>query len=740
MSEANRCGECGSELAADAPLGLCPGCLMKRGLETNTFATGGGPSTSADYVPPTPAELAAYFPDLEILELVGRGGMGVVYKARQKRLDRLVALKILSPKIGQDPAFAERFAREARAMAMLSHPHIVTVHDFGRTGGKGEKGDSPHLCEAGHQPEAGRGPFRQMGTVPFSADGGVYYFIMEFVNGVNLRRLLDTQKLSPEQALAIVPQICDALQFAHNAGIVHRDIKPENILLDKNGQVKIADFGLAKLMRREERGEGRGEREEEKGESNRLAAASTRREGEGCQAANLTAAGQVMGTPNYMAPEQFEHPKDVDHRADIYSLGVVFYQMLTGELPIGRFAPPSKKVHIDVRLDEVVLRALEKEPKLRYQQADELKTRVETIATTPPRVAAEATAFREPRPVKPPSMFGMRLLQVQDGRWVVRWPGVLLAAALILLAGPVAVVLAYLAIAYAFDLPGPDANLGPSSMLQVVHLCAVFVVGVLIITLIVKVRKGLAAPAEQLAPVGSSEVASTAAGIEDARQQVQGPAVGLLIVGILNWLAVPPFVLAVLVASARVEGHHGGASHTEPSVLGWVLFFAVMVFGPALLSTLMIVAALKMKRLRAYSLAVAASIFAIFSPACLVGLPIGIWALVVLSQRDAAQCIPATNVGEEHFCFSGWRGAPAIGANTGWNTAAIVLAILLLPFLLVALSAGALMLWRTSAAQSQSAARESNPAALADSPFELKGLPTAQVIQVGLAKPISPWP
>ncbi len=175
---------------------------------------------------------------------------------------------------------------------------------------------------------------------------------MEFVDGVSLRQLLDAGKLSPQEALAIVPQICDALQYAHNAGVVHRDIKPENVLLDRNGQVKIADFGLAKLMGRE---------------PNDFA---------------LTGTGQVMGTPHYMAPEQLEHPQDVDHRADIYSLGVVFYQMLTGELPLGRFAPPSAKVQIDVRLDEVVLRALEKEPERRYQQVSEVKTDVETIAST----------------------------------------------------------------------------------------------------------------------------------------------------------------------------------------------------------------------------------------------------------------------------------------------------------------------------------------------------------------------
>ena len=178
---------------------------------------------------------------------------------------------------------------------------------------------------------------------------------MEFVDGLTLRQLLDAGTLAPQEALAIVPQICEALQYAHDKGVVHRDIKPENILMDRSGQVKIADFGLAKLVGREAKDVD----------------------------FTLTGAGQVMGTPHYMAPEQLEHPQSVDHRADIYSLGVVFYQMLTGELPLGRFAPPSRKVQIDVRLDEVVLRALEKDPDRRYQQASEVKTEVDTIRQTP---------------------------------------------------------------------------------------------------------------------------------------------------------------------------------------------------------------------------------------------------------------------------------------------------------------------------------------------------------------------
>ncbi len=137
--------------------------------------------------------------------------MGAVYKARQKELDRIIALKILPPGIGDSAAFAERFTREAKALAKLNHP--------------------------------ASSPFTILG-----ARSGLYFFLMEYVDGVNLRQLLANGRISTREALAIVPQICDALQFAHDQGIVHRDIKPENILLDRRGRVKVADFGLAKLV------------------------------------------------------------------------------------------------------------------------------------------------------------------------------------------------------------------------------------------------------------------------------------------------------------------------------------------------------------------------------------------------------------------------------------------------------------------------------------------------------------
>ncbi|MGO8836376.1 MAG: protein kinase domain-containing protein [Limisphaerales bacterium] len=323
-----KCPQCGAPLPPNAPAGLCPNCLMALNLRTETAFSG---EQTAAQPPLPPDQIAPHFPQLEILECLGRGGMGVVYKARQKSLNRLVALKLLAPERVNDPKFAERFAREAQALAVLSHPNIVTIHDFGQA-------------------------------------GGFYYLLMEFVDGTNLRHLLRGRKFTPEEALAIVPPLCDALQFAHERGIVHRDIKPENILLDKTGRVKVADFGIARML-----GNGLGENG-----------------GETASPQNVTQS--VLGTPGYIAPEQQSDPKRVDSRADIYSLGVVFYEMLTGELPGKKIEPPSHKVHIDVRLDEIVLRALEKKPELRYQQVSVLKTQVETIAATPASTDAAAAA------------------------------------------------------------------------------------------------------------------------------------------------------------------------------------------------------------------------------------------------------------------------------------------------------------------------------------------------------------
>jgi uncharacterized protein (TIGR03435 family) len=324
-----KCPQCDALLPENAPAGLCPNCLMALNLKTETVFTD---ATPAAQPPLPPDQIAPHFPQLEILECLGRGGMGVVYKARQKTLNRFVALKLLAPERVRDPKFAERFAREAQALAALNHPNIVTIHDFGQA-------------------------------------GGFYFLLMEFVDGANLRHLLRAQKFTPEEALAIVPPLCDALQFAHERGIVHRDIKPENLLLDKDGRVKVADFGIAKMLGPD--GGGRG----------------------GEPAASADATQNALGTPGYSAPEQKSDPRRVDSRADIYSLGVVFYEMLTGELPGKRIEAPSKKVQVDVRLDEVVMRALEKTPDLRWQTAADLRTQVEAISQTshseiPPGVAA----------------------------------------------------------------------------------------------------------------------------------------------------------------------------------------------------------------------------------------------------------------------------------------------------------------------------------------------------------------
>jgi serine/threonine protein kinase len=310
----------------DAPGGLCPRCLMAEIVQ---------PTQMEDATLPVecpaalgPKELAPHFPQLEIIECLGRGGMGVVYKARQKLLNRTVALKLLAPERAADAGFAERFAKEAQALAALSHPNIVAVYDFGEA-------------------------------------GGFYFLLMEFVDGVNLRQLLQAKRLTPKEALSIVPPVCDALQCAHDRGIVHRDIKPENLLVDRAGTVKIADFGIAKMvcLSAEE--------------------ADWSDPTDPTDRADRTKMTLAAGTPAYAAPEQCAHTA-TDHRADIYSLGVVLYEMLTGERPKDRIEPPSRRVQVDVRIDEIVLRALEHAPEMRFATAAEFRTRVDAVRLSGP--------------------------------------------------------------------------------------------------------------------------------------------------------------------------------------------------------------------------------------------------------------------------------------------------------------------------------------------------------------------
>ncbi|HEV7406384.1 MAG TPA: serine/threonine-protein kinase [Chthoniobacteraceae bacterium] len=331
MSTENTCPQCRAPLPSDAPAGLCPRCLIR-----SAAGLGAPPPEATDVDFPDigdRADVARRLPQFEILEMLGRGGMGVVYQARQLQLDRLVALKILPPSDALSPDFVERFRREARALAKLNHPNIVSVFEFGEA-------------------------------------GGLHYIIMEFVDGTNLRELFETRKLTPAEALAIVPKICDALEYAHEEGIVHRDIKPENILIDKKGRVKIADFGLAKLLRRE------------------------------ALDMSLTLSGTSLGTVRYMAPEQMDIPETVDHRADLYSLGVVIYEMLTGDVPVGRFELPSQKAQVDVRLDEIVLHALEREPARRYQHASEVREDVQRVTSTAAVTPARLVQPESQRPAE----------------------------------------------------------------------------------------------------------------------------------------------------------------------------------------------------------------------------------------------------------------------------------------------------------------------------------------------------
>ena len=253
------------------------------------------------------------FPGLVVESVIGQGGMGSVYLARQVGENRPVALKVLPREMEELPGFSLRFEREGQTMALLDHPNLVGIHDFGIN------------------------------------ESGQYFLAMEYVDGEGLDSLIAKGAVSPEESSRILGQICDALQFAHDKGIIHRDIKPGNILLNSEGQVKVADFGLAKMI------------------SDKNPDIS------------ITLTGYVVGTPEYMAPEQYEGGDAVDHRADLYALGTVLYQLLTGKLPWGSYDPPSRLLKVDPRVDEVVAKAMENDLELRYQQASEIKSDLEEI-------------------------------------------------------------------------------------------------------------------------------------------------------------------------------------------------------------------------------------------------------------------------------------------------------------------------------------------------------------------------
>ncbi|MFW6369440.1 MAG: protein kinase domain-containing protein [Myxococcota bacterium] len=267
-----------------------------------------GGSAAVDLSPSSIAEDATAIsqgvsvPGYEIMHVLGRGGMGDVYLGRQSSLNRHVAIKVLASHLAGDRDFVVRFEKEAKALATLSHPNVVSIIDRG-------------------------------------SHGGILYFVMEYVDGHSLRDLLRKGPVAPADAIRIVTQVCNAIDYAHSKGVIHRDLKPENILIDVHGHVKVADFGLAGIV----------------GGDDRI---------------HITRTDVAMGTFNYMAPEQRKNAREVDARADLFSLGVVLYELLTGEVPVGRFQLPSQVLEgLDPKVDEIVERALQTNPGERYQRA-----------------------------------------------------------------------------------------------------------------------------------------------------------------------------------------------------------------------------------------------------------------------------------------------------------------------------------------------------------------------------------
>jgi TolB-like protein/tRNA A-37 threonylcarbamoyl transferase component Bud32/Tfp pilus assembly protein PilF len=359
------CRNCGAKIFSDAPEGLCTGCVLEAAIGNSPAAVAGGGDPGHADKPASPkamraAELLGELGDYELLEEIGRGGQGVVFRARQKSLNRTVALKVISLGQWASKAHLKRFRREAEAAASLDHPSIVPIYEVGERDGS---------C----------------------------YFSMKFVEGGQLDEVARREPMPIRRAVELIAKVARTVHYAHEHGILHRDIKPGNILLDQKGEPHLTDFGLARLVETE---------------------------------STMTRTLDVLGTPSYMAPEQaMGNNSAVSSVTDVYGIGAVFYQLLTGQPPFAGGAtyetikllldtepkqPRLLNPKIDRDLSTICLKCLEKDPKRRYASALALAEDLERWLKHEPITARRVGPL------------------VRGGKWVRRNPSIAVMMAMLL--------------------------------------------------------------------------------------------------------------------------------------------------------------------------------------------------------------------------------------------------------------------------------------------------------------------